>query len=270
MYVQRSMQLLQLVTGCEQKNTLYCYNWTPPSAGADVERPEATADFGDTVLRMREESGCCIRFCIGSLRPFRMAVYPYSKNANFPPKDMDPFGLPNAVTLERPFRLPILCCFRPLLRVRHNTLGYVAQIRNPFTFLHWHFDVLAPDAEGEPGVPVVLPKGAAPGQLLYKVRGSICQGGMCFPNCPCICKRVMFNIYAPEDTAFANPIGEVNRVFRDCCKSVLLEMDSFSAQFPEGISPEIRVAILSCTVLMETQLFEDPENKGFLGALLKS
>jgi hypothetical protein len=32
----------------------------------------------------------------------------------------------------------------------------------------------------------------------------------------------------------------------------------------------MRVAILSCTVLMETQLFEDPENKGFLGALLKN
>ena len=61
MYVQRNMQLLQLVTGCEQKNTLYCYNWTPPSAGADVERPEATADFGDTVLRMREECECAVR-----------------------------------------------------------------------------------------------------------------------------------------------------------------------------------------------------------------
>ncbi len=248
---------------------LYCYNWTPSSkAGADAERPHLTADFDDTVLRMHEDSSCCARYCIGSLRPFRMAVYPYSKAANFPPKGTDIFAMPNAVTLERPFRLPWLCCCRPLLRVRHNTMGYIAQIRNPFTFLNWHFDVLAPDAEGDPGVPVALPKGVAPGQLLYKVRGEYCQGGFCFPNCPCICKRVLFKIYAPEDTWFKTPIGEVNRVFRDCCTSVLLDMGSFTAEFPEGCSPEMRVAILSCTVLMETQLFEDPENKGVLGRLL--
>ena len=117
-------------------------------------------------------------------------------------------------------------------------------------------------------MPVVLPPGVAPGQLLYKVRGEICQGGLWFPNCPCICKRVVFKIYAPEDTAYQHSIGEVNRVFRDCCRSVLLDMDSFSAQFPGDASPLMRVAILSCTVLMETQLFEDPENKGVLFKLL--
>ena len=137
MYVQRNRQLQQLLTGFEQKNTLYCFNWTPSEkAGVSPDHPEATADFSDTVLRMREESDCCTRFCIGSLRPFRMSVYPYSKATNFPPKGMDTFSLPNAVTIERPCRLPILCAWRPLLRLRHNSMGYFANIRNPFTFLH--------------------------------------------------------------------------------------------------------------------------------------
>lgn len=193
----------------------------------------------------------------------------YSKLANYPPKEMDVFALPNAVTVERPFRLPLLCLWRPLLRVRHNTRGYIAQVRMPFTFLHPHFDVLAPSDGGEPGVPIELPKGTAPGQLLYKVRGNVCQGGMWFPNCPCICRKVRFQIYAPEDAAFASPIGEINRVFRDCC-SAILEKDSFTAQFPLSASPEMRLALLTAVLLVELNVFEDRENTGFLCKLLQA
>ena len=110
-----------------------------------------------------------------------MAVFPYSKATNWPPKEMDVFSLPNAVTIERPFRFPVLCLWRPLLRIRHNTFGYIASVRMPFTWVHPHFDILAPGGEGAnpaAGYPTVLPKGASPGQLLYKVRGDCCQGGM--------------------------------------------------------------------------------------------
>jgi hypothetical protein len=182
---------------------------------------------------------------------------------------MDVFSLPNAVTVERPFRFPILCLWRPLLRVRHNTRGYIAQVRMPFTFFHPHFDILAPSDGGDPGVPVEVPKGAAPGQLLYKVRGDFCQGGMWFPNCPCICRRVRFMVYLPGDTAFAAPVGEIDRVFRDCASAVL-EKDAFTARFPADASPEMRLAILTSVLLVEMQVFEDRENKGFLCRLLEA
>ena len=142
----------------------------------------------------------------------------------------------------------------------------------PFTFVHPHFDILAPGGNDTPpvaSIPMVLPKGASPGQLLYKVRGDCCQGGMWFPNCPCICRRVRFLIYRPEDTGFTQPVGEIDRVFRDCC-SAILEKDSFTASFPPEASPEIRMAILTSIILVEEQVFTDPENKGCLFQMLES
>lgn len=121
LYVQRQLQLATLLVGFEQRATLYCFNWAVTQD--EKANPATTADFSDTILRMKEDSDCLTRFCIGSLRPFRMAVFPYSKSANYPPKEMDVFALPNGVTVERPFRLPFLCLCRPLLRVRHNTFG---------------------------------------------------------------------------------------------------------------------------------------------------
>jgi hypothetical protein len=121
LYIQRQLQLAELLVGFEQRATLYCFNW---NVTQDEEaNPATTADFSDSILRMKEDSSCMMRFCIGSLRPFRMAVFPYSKSANYPPKEMDAFALPNGVTVERPFRCPVLCLWRPLLRVRHNTHG---------------------------------------------------------------------------------------------------------------------------------------------------
>jgi hypothetical protein len=122
LYVQRQLQLANLLVGFEQQQTLYCFNWGGPVADENAN-PKNNADFSDTILRMKEDSSCCVRFCIGTLRPFKMAVFPYSKATNYPPKEMDAFLLPNAVTVEKPFRFPFLCLWRPLLRIRHNTYG---------------------------------------------------------------------------------------------------------------------------------------------------
>jgi hypothetical protein len=122
LYIQRQMQLLNLLFNFEQRTTLYAYNWRETPNPDDVNAA-TTADLSDTVLRMKEDSDCMVRFCIGSLRPFRMAVFPYSKATDYPPKHMDVFSLPNAVTIERPFRLPVFCLWRPLLRIRHNSMG---------------------------------------------------------------------------------------------------------------------------------------------------
>jgi hypothetical protein len=123
-----------------------------------------TTDLSDSILRFKEESTCCWRLWVGGLRPFRMGIYPYSKIAAEQAKargavEPSPWLDPDGVILERPFKFPIFCLCRPVLRVRHNSLGYLATIRNPFTLCHWHFDICVPDGEGEPGVPVVIPPG---------------------------------------------------------------------------------------------------------------
>ena len=57
-------------------------------------------------------------------------------------------------------------------------------------------------------------------------------------------------IYRPEDTTFSTPVGEIDRVFKDLCTS-LLEKDSFTARFPPEASPEMRLAILTSVLLVE-------------------
>jgi hypothetical protein len=106
-----------------------------------------------------------------------------------------------------------------------------------------------------------------PGQLIYKVRGNGLQGGICFPQCPCIFPRTRFELYAPTDTGFTTPVGEIQRVFRSCCKSILLEADSFTARFPLDASPEARAAVLAAVLLIDTTIFEDDDKRGLIHKL---
>jgi hypothetical protein len=52
LYVQRQLQLATLLVGFEQRATLYCFNWQPTAD--EAANPQTTADFSDTVLRMKE------------------------------------------------------------------------------------------------------------------------------------------------------------------------------------------------------------------------
>ena len=62
LYVQRQLQLATLLVGFEQRATLYCFIWQPTAD--EAANPQTTADFSDTVLRMKEDSDCMVRFCI--------------------------------------------------------------------------------------------------------------------------------------------------------------------------------------------------------------
>jgi hypothetical protein len=129
------------------------------------------------------------------------------------------------VIIERPFRCTLGClpCLRPVMRVRHASVGYIGEIRQPSCppLLNYHFNIYSPSrgAGSEdmlPGAPLhvhPLRTGEPPGTHWYTVRGELCQLSMfCFlPFAGC--KRIRFPIFEASDVAFTKPVGEITKVF---------------------------------------------------------
>lgn len=124
LWLAKWIDLLNIVTGCERNNRYKLRVWDPVS-GAD----KATDGIrSQDIFKMKEQSDCCCRLCLGPARAFKMALYPYAEG-QYPPPDADVFFLPGAVTLERPFRCTFACLQRPVLRVRHGSVGYIGEVR---------------------------------------------------------------------------------------------------------------------------------------------
>ena len=79
---------------------------------------------GEELFRYKEESNCLVRQCLGSARPYKMAMWPNSPViGTFRGPTDDPFHHPDALIIERPFRCTIFCLWRSIFRVRHNTVS---------------------------------------------------------------------------------------------------------------------------------------------------
>jgi hypothetical protein len=179
------IDLLNIVTGCERNNRYKLRSWDP--VGGAVKATDGIRS--DDIYKMKEKSDCCCRLCLGPMREFKMALYPYAEG-QYPPPGADIFFLPGAVTLERPFRCTLLCLNRPVLRVRHGTVGYIGEIRYPFLpplSLNYYFTVHSPTRGGSgtedmlPGAPLhVHPTrmGEPEGTLWYRIKGNFCQWGL--------------------------------------------------------------------------------------------
>ena len=257
----RCSDLLNIVTGCERNNRYKLRSWDP-AAGA-VKASEGIRS--DDIYKMKEKSDCMCRICLGPMREFKMSLYPYAEG-QYPPPGADIFYLPGAVTLERPFRCTLLCLNRPVLRVRHGTVGYIGEIRYPFlppVSLNYYFTIHSPTRDTN-GAEMVMDAplhvhptraGEPEGTMWYRVKGNFCQWGLfCFlPFGPC--KKISFKIYEPADELCTQPVGEISKVWKDCCSAVL-DADSYTIEFPPNANEVQRASILSTTILIDFCLFE--------------
>jgi len=154
LYVARTVDLLEMLTGWERVNRYKLQPWDPERGLKKVAEGVLAPPF----MKIKESSGCLCRICCGPERAFKMALYPYAE-AQYPPPGADIFFLPGAITLERPWRcVPgFLPCNRPVLRVRHQTVGYLGEVRQPSCgpFINFHFDVFSP--QRGPGSEDMLP-----------------------------------------------------------------------------------------------------------------
>lgn len=256
--------LLNIVTGCERNNRYKLRAWDP-QAGA---QKASDGIRSDDIYKMKEQSDCMCRICLGSMREFKMSLYPYAEG-QYPPAGADIFYLPGAVTLERPFRCTLLCLNRPVLRVRHGTVGYIGEIRYPFLpplSLNYYFTIHSPTRDASNEMVLNAPlhvhptrSGEPEGTMWYRVKGNFCQWGLfCFLPCG-PCKKISFKIFDPADEFCTQPIGEIQKIWKDCC-SALLDADSYTIDFPPNSNEVQRASLIATTILIDFCLFEARKN----------
>lgn len=181
-FIKEKTDWMEAVGGCESNNV---YSIKPISN-----------DNGITLFRAREDSGCCARnFMAASTRPFNM----YIRNE---------YTQENTILLERDYSLPVLCLFRPVIKVyeilrglKNHEIGYVT---NSYACCTVVFDIY--DHRD---------------QLIYKMSTEWCQRGI---QCKCpfdSCKQVEFIITDPR----GREVTRAKREGRGFAKNVATDSD---------------------------------------------
>ena len=95
-------------------------------------------------------------------------------------------------------------------------------------------------------------------EVVYILTGSMCQLGVCLPNCPCdACQNVDFEIRDKHK----NKIGTFQKKNAGCMKSAITDADNFSMIFPSDASAENRALLMASLILMDFTYFEEKPGK---------
>lgn len=260
-----------------QNNRYSVSAWDPLRGGQEGQQAREGV-CSEELMLYTERSNCLIRQLCMSARPFNMVLFatsPRIPTAFAPAAGLDPFDTPDGITLERPFRCTIGPFFRSLIRVKHNTLGYLGEINNPWDCsqcLNFVFDVRTPtpieDGDG-PTAPVsAWAQTRPPGTTIYKVVGELCQAGM-FCNLPCApYDRVKFGIFDAKDVARERPLGAIEKRWGGFCREVLTDATNFTIAFPPDADEFAKALLTATTVLIDFLLFEkraEENNNGAAG-----
>lgn len=256
LYICQDVSLVEALTGCDTQNKYTAFAWNS-KLGAEKAKD---GKYGESLFRFKERSNCFVRQVCGPRREFKMAVASDSPRIATYQAGGEPLNFGDALTLERPFKCTFLCLWRSILRVKHNKLGYLGEIYNPWHLCDTVFHVrgLTPfDGMTAPVADLVKPEGT---KLHYIVRGSLCQWGMFAPPLPFgPCQRVVFNIYKGEDTECTRPVGQICKVFSGCFKEMFTVADNYSIEFPADADPIRKALLTACVMLIDFLMFENQE-----------
>lgn len=288
LFVKERVSLLEVLTGWTTEKTFDVNAWDPALGATRVREGK-----GMELLRMKEVSSCCQRVFCGNMREFEVGIVPASpaigtfhpglesRDTMFahpvrwpamgvagtgaarrrthlhstrspPPKPT----LQDALVVRRPFRCTFCCFNRPVVYMKHNTIGRFATVTNPCTICSYEFDIHAAKADDGGEGAVAAGVTGEGGALWYKVHGTMCQpAAFCF--CPCgECARLRLQVYDGGDADRARPIGEVARVFPGCCEAEFTNADTFTLAMPADASPVKRASLVSAVILLNYVAFE--------------
>jgi hypothetical protein len=143
--------------------------------------------------------------------------------------------------------------------VKHNTMGDIAEIYNPFRCLERELIVRAPMRPDAAVSDLVRTNPALHGKEWYHVVGSMCQAAAFCPPLPCgPCRRFVFHIYDASDVEHAHPVGEVARIWPGCLRAAFAgaDADTFTIAFPDGATEVQKAALTASVILLDFLLFE--------------
>lgn len=89
--------------------------------------------------------------------------------------------------------------------------------------------------------------------IRYKIVGNCCQMGMMCNTSIGRCMEVLFDIYRIENPD--TPCGKIIKVAK--CTSCVTNADTFNLFYPKDATPEEKMLLISCTLMLDYSFFED-------------
>lgn len=198
--VQQKIELLEVVTGFESKNKYIVAN-----------------NMGQKIYFAGEESDCCTRNCLGSIRPFDMKI-------------VDNFGN-EVIHLYRPLACQ-LCCFPCCLQSIEITSPpgtVIGTVEQNWTFI----------------TPSFVVKNSA-GDVILRIEGPCC-------TCRC-CADVNFKILSADGNT---EVGTISKHWTGIVKEMYSDADNFGIRFPMDLDVKVKATLLGALFLIDMMYFED-------------
>jgi len=224
-FVKQKMDLLEMMSGCEQGNT---YNVFPLGKDGDKK--------GRKFYKAKEKSGCFEKQCMSAdCRPFSLKVNLDDDDEQY---DNEPF-----LILDRPCKCTFLCCERPEMTVYDVEDGkndYVGKIKDVWTCCN-----------------IVLELYGNDGVLRYILEASCCQLGF-HCNGPCdACQTIDFEIKTPSGEI----VSTLQKKSPGCVSAMVSEASNFAVHFPSKATKEDKALLMSAAMLLDYRYFEEKPNK---------
>jgi len=230
-FVKQEVNVLEMMTGCEQKNRYDIYVRTPN-----------TGPMGMRIFRCKEESDFCMRQCChGDARAFKLRIN-YIVGAQQFGDDFQTIAW-----MDRPFKCTCCCLDRPEMTVYwgelDNMTNCIGKIKEPCSCCDPQMDICDYTSN-----------------VRYQVIADGCQCGICCRGTPCgKCSEVMFPIFKSDcqNKEFANRTGTIQRKFAGCMKAAFTDADNFEVTFPFDASPEDKLLMIGTSLMIDFRFYNE-------------
>jgi len=225
-FIKQKMDLLEMMTGCEQGNTYYVY-----PLGKDGDKK------GKKLYKAKEKSSCFAKQCMSAeCRPFQLKI---NLDDDSEELDNEPF-----LFIDRPCKCTCLCCNRPEITVTYVEDGkneYIGKVKNPWTCYDIVLELFDKD-----------------NNLKYKIVGNCCQVGLWCNGPSDCCQTIDFDIKTPSGEIVAG----LRKKSPGCVAAMVSEADNFSVHFPANCTKEDKALIMSAVMFLDFRFFEEKQKKG--------
>ncbi|CAB3377825.1 Hypothetical predicted protein [Cloeon dipterum] len=202
--VHQKVELLEAMTGFETANKFSIKN-----------------SMGQKIYSAKESSGCLVRNCCGTNRPFDMKIY-------------DNFGN-MVIHLHRPFACQSCCCpcWLQSMEVTAPPGTLVGTVEQDWSIWTPHFSI----------------KDAA-GNVVLKIKGPFCTYSLC--------GDVEFKVLSADGE---REVGMISKQWSGIAREAFTDADIFGISFPMDLDVRMKAVMLGACFLIDAMFFEKKGNK---------
>jgi len=240
--MRQKLDLMEAFMPCNKRNT---YKVATLPTGLDLENEDDWSDGKfkkalkhGKILKIKEESEDCQRYCLGSMREFTADVTSSKKTG----------AKTKIATFFRPFKCTCcggICAPQEISSMDKDgkTLGRSVQEFRCSDCCCGKRRMRLEDASGT--------------AQYYVVDNTCCNANYCAPTICCPFRKM--EIYKADNEL--EPVGSLTNIFPGCTgRGFVGNADNYRCVFPQDASPEMKLQFLATTMLIDFMLFENQKN----------